>query len=332
MNTFTAHPILDQLSALGDQTRTRILALLERSEFTVSELCSVLQAAQPTISRHLKTLADDGWVEARADGRMRHYRLSASLDDPARALWRIVRSELAERPTFAEDAERASEVLNHRRLRSAEFFAGAAARWDEMRSELYGPAVGFTHLLGLLDDQWTLGDLGTGTGTLAETVSPFVTKVIGVDRSAEMLKAARHRLQRTSNVELRRGDLEKLPIEDGELDVAVMSLVLHAVVDPPKVLEGVYRALRPGGRLVVVDMRAHERGTGSGAGQVWPGFEPERIQAWLSDAGFERVSLSLLAPNPMAKGALLFLATARRENDLAHKTSIKIDPTHKDQS
>ena len=313
MNTLTAHPILGQLSALGDRTRTRILALLERSEFTVSELCSVLQAPQPTVSRHLKTLADDGWVEARAEGRMRHYRLSASLDDPARALWRIVRSELAESPTYEADVERATEVLNHRRLRSAAFFAGAAARWDELRSEQYGPAVGFTPLLGLLGAEWTLGDLGTGTGALAETVSPFVARVIGVDRSAEMLRAARHRLKRTSNVELRRGDLENLPIEDGELDVAVMSLVLHAVVDPPKVLQGVHRAVRPGGRLVVVDRRAHEPTAADGRGQVWPGFEPERIRAWLSDAGFDRVSLSPLAPNPTAKGPLLFLATAHRE-------------------
>jgi len=83
MNTIVPPPILDRLSALGDETRVRLLALLERSEFTVTELCSVLQAPQPTVSRHLKVLASEGWVEARADGRNRHYRLRPDLDDPA---------------------------------------------------------------------------------------------------------------------------------------------------------------------------------------------------------------------------------------------------------
>jgi ArsR family transcriptional regulator len=312
MHTTSAPPILDRLSALGDETRSRILALLERSEFTVTELSSVLQAPQPTVSRQLKTLASEGWVEARVDGRNRHYRMTSALDDPARALWAIVREEIGEGGIYATDAERAREVLKYRRLRSAEFFAGAAERWDEVRRELFGSAAGLTPLLGLLRSDWVVADLGVGTGSLAESLAPFAQRVIGVDRSAQMLAAAKHRLRDVDNVELREGELEALPIADDEVDIAVLALVLHYVVDPPSVLAEVRRALKPGGRLLLVDMRVHDRGGayGQDMGHVWPGFESERVASWLGDAGFEAVRVVPLPPDPDATGPLLFLASA----------------------
>jgi len=312
MNITAAPPILERLSALGDETRARILALLERSELTVTELASVLQASQPTVSRHLKTLAGEGWVEARVDGRNRHYRMTPSLDEPARALWSIVRSEIGEGGVYAADSERAREVLKYRRLRSAEFFASAAERWDEVRKDLFGSAAGLTPLLGLLDEDWTVADLGTGTGALAETLAPFVGRVIGVDRSKQMLDAAKHRLRDAANVELREGELEALPVDDGEVDVAVLALVLHYVVDPPAVLAEVRRVLAPGGRLLLVDMRLHDRGGAYGQemGHVWPGFESSRVEAWLRDGGYERVRIVPLPPDPDATGPLLFLASA----------------------
>ncbi|MDX1647536.1 MAG: metalloregulator ArsR/SmtB family transcription factor [Longimicrobiales bacterium] len=314
MNTTAAPPILERISVLGDETRTRILSLLERSEFTVSELCSVLQTPQPTVSRHLKTLASEGWVEARAEGRKRHYRLSPGLDDSARALWRIVREEIGGRGVYAADAERARAVLEHRRLRSTRFFAESAEAWDEMRAELYGSVAGFAPLLGLVEAGWTVGDLGTGTGLLASRLAPFAKTVVAVDRSEEMLAAARVRLEGVENVELRLGHLEDLPVEDGELDVAVLALVLHYVVDPPVVLDEVLRALTPGGRLLLLDMRRHQRGAGftETMGHVWPGFESERLAAWLVDAGFVAQRVVHLPHDPEASGPLLFLASARR--------------------
>ena len=314
MNTLLPPPILDRLTALGDETRTRILSLLERSELTVSELCAVLQAPQPTVSRHLRTLAAEGWVEARVDGRNRHYRLSPTLDDPTRALWRIVRDQLGEHGVYAIDAERAREVLEHRRRKASEFFARAAERWDEVRAELFGSATGLTPLLGLLDPSWVVADLGTGTGALAEALAPFCARVIGVDRSEQMLAAASDRLRRFPNVELRRGDLETLPVVDGELDLAVLALVTHYVVDPPDVLAEVCRALRPGGHLLLLDMRLHDRGAtyAEEMGHVWPGFEPDRVRAWLADAGFGTVRIVPLPPEPEATGPLLFLASGSR--------------------
>jgi len=314
MHTTTAAPILDRLSALGDETRSRILALLERSEFTVTDLASVLQAPQPTVSRQLKTLAAEGWVEARVDGRNRHYRMTPALDEPARGLWAIVRKEIGEGGIYAADTERARVVLKHRRLRSAEFFATAAERWDEVRAELFGSAAGLTPLLGLLDGDWVVADLGVGTGSLAEALAPFASSVIGVDRSQQMLQAARHRLRERNNVELREGDLEALPIAEGEVDVAIMALVLHYVLDPPAVLREVRRVLKPGGRLLLVDMRLHDRGGSYGQemGHVWPGFESERVEGWLQDADFEGVRVVPLPPDPAATGPLLFLSSATK--------------------
>ena len=313
MNT-NSTSILDHLSVLGDETRTRILTLLERSEFAVSELCTVLQMPQPNVSRHLKTLTCEGWLQARADGRSRHYRLATTLDRGAQELWTLVRTEVAGHGIYAIDAERAGTVLDVRRRRSAAFFADAAGRWDDLRAELFGPSASFAPLLGLLSCDWVVGDLGAGTGEFSEMLAPFVRGVVAIDRSAEMLAATRLRLEGADNVDLRQGNLEELPIADGELDVAVLALVLHYVVDPALVLKEVHRALKPGGRAIVVDMRAHERGLGYAEemGHVWPGFELGQVERWLGDAGFGAPRTQPLRPDPVASGPLLFLASAAR--------------------
>lgn len=314
MNTTAAPPILDQLTSLGDETRTRILVLLERSEFTVSELCAALQIPQPTVSRHLKKLAEDGWVAHRAEGRNRHYRLAGGPDESSRALWRVVRDGLGNGGAYAEDAERARGVLTERRRRSAEFFAASAGRWDLLRSDLFGDRAEFMALFGLLDPTWIVGDLGTGTGGMAALLAPFVGRVIGVDRSREMLDSARERLADRPNAELRQGDLEELPLDDGCLDLAVLSLVLHYVIDPAEVLAEVHRVVRPGGRVLIVEMRAHDRGPeyAEEMGHVWPGFAPDRMNELLREAGFSSTRTALLPPDPAAVGPLLFLATASK--------------------
>lgn len=311
MNTTAPPPILDHLSALGDETRTRILALLERGELTVSELRDAVQLPQPTVSRHLRTLAADGWVVSRAEGRNRHYRLSPALDGASLELWRIVREDLGTHAIYAADAERVRGVLAERHRRAATFFAGVADRWDDLRVQLFGSRAELLPLFALLDERWTVGDLGAGTGALAALLAPFVKRVVGVDRSDAMLAAARRRLEGVDNVELRLGDLETLPVGDGELDLAVLSLVLHYVVDPPDVLQEVHRVLRPGGRVLLVEMRAHERGAeyAEEMGHVWPGFDPDRMVRWMRDAGFQNVQCRPMPPDPAAGGPLVFVAS-----------------------
>lgn len=312
MNTTSTLPFLGQLGALGDETRTRILALLNESELTVSELARVLQLPQPNVSRHLKSLTSDGWLQVRAEGRSRHYRLSTELDVAAREIWTIVRSEIDGEGVYAVDAERSRAVLSERRRRSDAFFAATAEGWDELRAELFGSGAGLAPLLGLLDTAWTAVDLGCGTGGLTETLAPHVSRVIGIDRSPEMLAAAEARLQDHPNVELRRGELEHLPVADDAADLAVLGLVLHYVADPFVALCEARRVLRPGGRLILVDMRPHDRGPAysESMGHAWPGFGRDQVTRWMVEAGFARQRVVDLPPDPEATGPLLFLATA----------------------
>ena len=302
--------ILAQLAALADPTRARLLLALARQEWTVGELCQILVLPQSTISRHLKTLTDERWLVARADGPSRRYRM-ADLDDERRALWALVAEPLRESPTGRQDALRIPAVLAQRRAASTDFFAGAADHWDDTRAELFGQRADLLALLALLGGDWTVGDLGCGTGPVTAAVAPFVRRVLAIDTSAAMLSAARSRLASLSNVELRAGELEALPLADGELDVAVLSLVLHYAADPAAVLAEARRVLLPGGRLLIVDMLPHGRAEyAQTMGHVWLGFQPERLAAWLASAGFAPVTIQPLPVDVAARGPALFVATA----------------------
>lgn len=300
-----------RLAALGDPTRVRLLLVLDRHELTVGELCNVLQLPQSTVSRHLKVLADDGWLVARADGTSRQYRVPEDLEAGARRLWRVVREQAGEGESAQADAARAAQVLAERRARSAEFFSSAAGQWDALRGELFGRRQDLHALLGLVDDAWTIGDLGAGTGEVSALLAPFVRRVVAVDASREMLTAARRRLKDTPNVELRHGDLEALPLEDGELDAVVVFLVLHYVVDPSRALAEVARVLKPGGKLLLVDMVPHDRAElRAQMGHVWQGFASDQLSAWCTEAGFAGLRYVPLPPDPQAKGPRLFAATS----------------------
>src|SRR6478736_4998803 len=217
MNTSPA--IFDDLTALSDATRSRMLLILERHELTVSELCAVLQLPQSTVSRHLKTLADAAWVASRRDGTSRYYTLA--LDDRdahTRRLWSLLREQVAATAGADQDARRLKGVLGRRQSKSEAFFASAAGQWDRLRRELFGGASALHALPALIDPGWTVGDLGCGTGETSAALAPFVAQTIAVDRSGEMLQAARRRVRDRANVDVRRGELEALPIGDGELD------------------------------------------------------------------------------------------------------------------
>jgi ubiquinone/menaquinone biosynthesis C-methylase UbiE/DNA-binding transcriptional ArsR family regulator len=305
---------LDHLSALGDTTRSRILLLVERHELTVGELCAVLQLPQSTVSRHLKALADGGWIAARAEGTSRFYTLTREeLASPARRLWQLVREQVSATSAATNDQRRLHAALADRRSRSQQFFASSAGHWDRLREELFGNRFHFAALAALAEPRWVVGDLGCGTGQMSASLAPFVSSVIAVDSSAAMLQAARKRLDGLENIELRRGDLEALPIEDGRLDLAAMSLVLHYVPEPKHAIGEAARALKPRGRLIVVDMLAHDRESyRQQMGHVWLGFAEEYVQRLLTEAGFGDITIVALAPEAQAKGPGLFVATARK--------------------
>jgi len=309
-----APSLLEQMSVLAEPIRGRLLLVLEAHECSVSELCTVLQLPQSTVSRHLRLLSDEGWLTSRADGTSRHYRMAARTLPPELAqLWRLVRRELEGSRAAAQDAKRMGMVLARRREGSKAFFATAAGEWDRLRIELFGERAELLGLLGLLDPAWVVGDLGCGGGQVAAALAPFVTRVVAVDESPEMLEAARARLGLLPNVLVRRGALEALPLDDAQLDAAILSLVLHHVAEPAHVLHEAARVLRPGGRLLLVDMLPHDREEYRQAmGHAWLGFDEPQLAAWLLDAGFADVRYRPLMPDPRARGPGLFAAGAVR--------------------
>ena len=309
----TASPVFGQLAALADPTRSRMLLLLEQQPLSVTEVCSVLQLPQSTVSGHLKVLVDEGWASARAEGASRLYRV-AGLKAPAKKIWETVRTEVAMTPASEQDRQRLNAVLEVRRDKSAAFFSAAASDWERMRLELFGGNAELLPLLALLDETLIIGDLGCGTGQIARTLSPFVQRVIGVDASSAMLEAARQR--GTANIELREGRLEDLPLADGEVDVAMLFLVLHYVVEPARVLAEAARSLKQGGTVLIVDMMPHDREEmRETMGHVWPGFSSQQINEWLSDAGFTQARHITLPVDARAKGPALFAARATKPSE-----------------
>jgi ArsR family transcriptional regulator len=306
--------VFDRLGTLADATRSRILLLLEATELTVGELCLVMQLPQSTVSRHLKILSDEGWVASRDSGASRFYTLVPSRLDPfARRLWQVVREQVSSSTAAQQDARRRESVLSVRRVKMQSFFSGVAGSWDQMRADLIGARTDLLALLDLLDSSWVVGDLGCGTGHLSEALAPVVRRVVAVDESGAMLTAAKRRLSAFENVDVRSGAVEALPIEDGELDVALLFMVTHFVLEPAKVLAEIRRVLKPGGRLVILDLTSHEREEYSlQMGHVWQGFSEEQVRSWVTDAGLEVVRFRDLPADPKAKGPALFSLLAKK--------------------
>ena len=266
------------------------------------------------MSRHLKALADRDWIASRSEGTHRPY--VATLDALSLAsqqLWELTRQEIAATRSAAGDQVRLVTVLARQKSRSQQFFANEGETWDARRAEQFGSRFQLQALLALMDPATTFGDLGCGTGPLSEAVAPFVARVVGVDVSATMLSLARQRLQAFDHVDLREGQLEALPIADAELDVATLMLVLHHLQDPQLAIAEAGRCLKPGGRLLIVDMLPHDRvHYRQEMGHLWLGFAEEELRAFVERAGFDSVRMQALPPDPEVRGPNLFALTAKR--------------------
>ena len=309
-----AERLLAWMASLADATRVRLVRLLERHELGVVELCDVLQKPQPTVSRHLKVLGDQGWVSSRRQGTGRLYRtVLDELDPAARKLWVLARDQTDAWPTVRQDGLRLDRVLRARAVGQDEFFAGAAGDWDGLRRQLYGERFNLAVLAAMLSPSAVVADLGCGTGLLAAEIAPWVARVIGVDGSPAMLRAAKRRVAGVDHVELRRGDLSAVPIETATCDAAVCVLALTYVADPAAAVAELGRVLRPGGRGVVVDLLPHDRDDfRRQTGQTARGLDPDAVARMLDAAGLAAVVTRPLAGEAGATGPALFLAAGTR--------------------
>jgi ArsR family transcriptional regulator len=226
-------------------------------------------------------------------------------------LWELVRSAMADTPGAQQDAARIDAVIASRRTVTQAFFATASAEWDALRTGMFGARADLAATFALLDPHLVIGDLGCGTGSLSAALAPHVDHVHAIDASPAMLTAARSRLRAFGNVSVQDGALESLPLYDGVLDVAILMLVLHHVSDPVRALREVHRVLRPGGRVLIGDMRPHaQERFREQMGHVWLGFAEHTMHEWLHEAGFAQLRYVPLPVDPDASGPALFSCTA----------------------
>jgi len=306
--------LLGWMDSLSDPTRLRLMRLLEQHELGVAELCDILQLPQSSVSRHLKVLLDEGWLQSRRQGTVHLYRAAASeLDSGARQLWTLARDQTETWPAVKQDRLRLDRRLQERRTASDAFFAGAAGQWDRLRDEFYGRAFTQHAMLALLPPESIVADLGCGTGFVAAQLAPWVARVVGIDSSTAMLKAAARRTASLKNVELRRGELNAIPIESGSCDAALLLLVLSYMTDPTPALVEMRRILKPGGRAVIVDLLPHDREDFRiRMKQEIAGIELDQMRSLLTHAGFDVNRASALPSEPDVLGPALFLASATR--------------------
>ena len=314
--------LLSRMSTLADATRLRLLRLLERRELGVVDLCDVLQLPQSTISRHLKVLAGQGWVRSSRRATTHLYRMTLDQLDPgARRLWLLARDQIGGWATIGQDELRLARRLRRRQDRAQAFFAGAAAEWEKLRRELYGDDFVRAAMLSLLPSHYVVADLGCGTGQAAAELAGAVRRVIAVDNSPAMLRAARKRTAGRRNVEIRRSDLSALSLESGSCDAAILLLALTYVADPEAAVKEAARILRTGGKLVIVDLLPHDREDFQRRmGQQSAGFALDEARRMLLDAGFDAAGATPLPPAAGARGPALFLATGLRKR-LRNKVS-----------
>lgn len=306
-------PLADRLAVLGETVRLRMLRVLETQELSVGEVSKVVQLPQSTASRHLKALADAGWVVRRTDGPATPYRLVMdALDLPARGVWQAVREQAGSPGELAEDAQRLAAVLAERRTNSQGFFGRVAGEWDNVRGQLFGEQFMLPALLSLIPRHWVIADVGCGTGNAAELLAPHAEKVYAIDRSVPMLDAARRRLEGVTNVEFVEGVAGRWGVPDRSVDAAVAILLMHHVDEPGELFTQAARCLRTtrsGGRLLLVDMVEHDRQDYRHAmGHRWLGFSPAQIERWFNAAGFGDTEFHELPRNAESKGPGLFAA------------------------
>jgi SAM-dependent methyltransferase len=281
------------LRLLGDPTRLRLVRALAQEALNVSELTSVLGMAQSGVSRHLALLREAGLVAEERAGGFAWYRLSPDATDGTSsnaALWDWLRAgfEKPSRDTRADDA-RLAEV---RRLRR-ESFTGPVRHGDERRQLVPGRSwAAWSRALGMLLPPVVVADLGCGEGYLTLEAAAWARKVIAVDRSAEVLARGRELAarRRIANIVWKKGELERLPIADGTVEVALLSQALHHAERPAAALAEARRILAPGGRLLVLDLRAHrEEWVRQRLGDRWLGFDDEQLRDLVTNAGFSEV-------------------------------------------
>jgi ubiquinone/menaquinone biosynthesis C-methylase UbiE/DNA-binding transcriptional ArsR family regulator len=288
---------LKALRALSDQTRLRIVSLLERDELSVNELQEITRLGQSRISTHLGLLADCDLVPSRREGKRTFYKLNPEADAVAGEFIQLAIRGAKELDDHASDQINLKRILHRRREQAHVYFNQIAGRFDRV----YGPGrswEAFGHLLLRILPPLVVADLGAGEGLLSELLARRCKKVIAVDNSEKIVTfgATKAKKNGLKNLEFRLGDLQNPAIDAGSVDLVILSQALHHAEDPATALVSAHKLLKPHGQIMILDLLKHTFEKARELyGDRWLGFAESDLHRWLEAAGFKKIEISVVA-------------------------------------
>src|SRR5271166_5644133 len=311
--------ILKSLRVLADESRLRLLLLLEREELSVAELQEILSMGQSRISTHLSQLKQAGLVADRKVGKNSLYRFTG------RELADLLHSAGREIPEAGEDRLALDLVLNRRQDKMRSYFDELAGKFGKN----YVPGrswKGLAEMLLQLMPPMVIADLGAGEGTFSQLLAQRAERVIAVDNSARMVEfgAQLARENGIANLEYRQGDLESPPIESSSVDLAFFSQSLHHAIHPQRAVDAAFHILKPGGRIVILDLKKHSFEEAREVyADTWLGFSEVEVRGFLEQAGFGGVRSWIVDREKQAPGFETMLAMGRKSSVISHQLSVK---------
>jgi ArsR family transcriptional regulator len=309
--------ILKNLRLLTDSSRLRLLLLLEKEELSVAELQEILGMGQSRISTYLAQLKQGGLVEDRRHGKSILYRLKPPLGEESRTysqLMKLLREAAAEIPEAADDSGALELALRRRQDKMRAYFDELAGKFG--RHYVPGRSwKGLAETLLALMPPMIIADLGAGEGTFSQLLAQRAKKVIAVDNSEKMIEygadlARKHGIK---NLEYRKGDLEAPPIKDETVDLAFFSQALHHAQHPARAVAEAWRILKPGGRIVILDLMRHNHEEARELyADLWLGFTEVEVSRFLKDARFKNIDTSVVHAESEAPHFETLLAVAQK--------------------
>ncbi len=306
--------IVASLRVLADVTRLRLVALLAQDELSVNELQEITRMGQSRISTHLGLLQKHGFLTSRREGKRVFYRLLEIRDGADKSLLDVALEGAHQLENYESDTINLKRILERREDQAKVYFNQVAGRFDRS----YGPGrswQAFGQMLLRLIPPLDIADLGSGEGLLSELLAMNAKSVIAVDNSQSMVEFGSRKAKENgvANLEFRQGDLMQPPIDDQSVEVVILSQALHHAEDPGVALTSAFRILRPGGKLLVLDLLKHDFDDAKSLyGDVWMGFEESHLQKWMEKAGFTQIEIEVVAKEEEPPHFQTLLAMARK--------------------
>ena len=285
------------LKTLSDSTRLRLLALVTREELSVAELQEILGMGQSRISSQLALLRQVNLVTDRREGKKAFYSLRVSLPAKTLALLRAALDSVADLPLLAEDRGNLDRILLKRRRVSEQYFNLIAGRLGKNHCPGRSwEAIG--HLALRLTPAITIADLGAGEGLVSQLLAQRASQVWCIDNSPRMVEVGTELAKKNglANLAYKLGDIERVPLTDKSVDLAILSQALHHAQHPQTAVNEAWRILRPGGQLLILDLAEHSFAKARELyADVWLGFRESALHSFLKKAGFTKVEVTAVA-------------------------------------